>query len=166
MKTKKNREPEDRPTTLMRKYRNKKGISLEQVASAIGISRQAVWYYETRQSTPSRKRLYDIARILQLTDEEREAISIDVGRYPDELTQALLIPGVVTMVIDIMIALRDKKNKVSESGVLGNVVLESTAPGARAEEVEKKNDDSHEASDNRTEKKKTGHRLGCICGDE
>jgi transcriptional regulator with XRE-family HTH domain len=59
----------------LRRLRETAGLSLEQVARAVGVSRQSAWYWERGRSRPGRANIAALARALGIA--ERELFSTD-----------------------------------------------------------------------------------------
>lgn len=87
-------------------FREREGLSIEQLAEKLGVSRQAVWYWETGQRTPRRttltkfaalgfgesgfghERTTDAAMILR---EAKDRLAEDLGIKPEAIR--ILIEG-------------------------------------------------------------------------
>jgi transcriptional regulator with XRE-family HTH domain len=57
--------------------REERGLSMEQFAKRLGISRQALWYWETGQRVPRSYRLSEMAKVLDV--DERELFGSAIG---------------------------------------------------------------------------------------
>src|SRR5690606_21164828 len=68
----------------LKKLREKSGLSLEDVASKVKVSRQTVWYWETGKRTPSAQNLTLLANALGVSARELEAF--DGLRRPEPLS--------------------------------------------------------------------------------
>ena len=92
----------EKTQSKIRYYRKRAGMTLDELGQRLGLCRQTISLWELGRHQPRRKRIDEIAEVLQLTDAEKQDLLRAEGRLPDSLIAALRDPQLGDVVIDLV----------------------------------------------------------------